>query len=117
MLVKLLKDEAGLVDVSGYILTSTIVVIGVLVGVVAVRDSVVQELGDVSLALEKIDQSYTVNCTIGGQPLQFGYNDTPLGPDDVAGEAPACIAICLPATFEGAGGGGGGGGPLEATPE
>lgn len=111
------NDEKGFVNASNYILLVTIIAIGAVAGLTSIRDSVVQELGDLGLALENVDQSYTVNCTIGTMVKQFGFNDTDGADDDVAGEPPGCIEICLAANSEGVTGGGGGGGPLEATPE
>lgn len=52
------QDEAGFVISSELLLIVTIAVIGLLVGLVAVRDAVVQELGDVAAAIGALDQSY-----------------------------------------------------------
>jgi Flp pilus assembly pilin Flp len=113
LLAKFLKDETGFVDAAHYILMVTVICIGVIAGLSAIRDSVVQELGDFALGLENLDHTYTVACSFA----TFGYIDAELGGNDVAGEPPGCIEICLAPAGEGAIGGGGGGGPLEATPE
>lgn len=113
LLAKFFRDESGFIDAAHYLLMVTLISIGVIAGLSAIRDSVVQELGDFALGLENLDHSYTVNCSFG----TFGYIDAELGGNDVAGEPPGCIEICLPPDGEGAGGAGGGGGSLEATPE
>ena len=113
---RFLDDDRGVVQPVTYIFLVTVVAIGMIAGLTAVRDSVVQEFGDLSLALQNIDQSYTVNCTINGTIFSFGFVDgAPVA--DPAGSEPAGIDICLPANPEGAGMAGGGGGPLDATPE
>jgi hypothetical protein len=60
-LVALWKDEGGFVISSELLLIVTIAVIGLLVGLVAVRDAVVQELVDVAAAIGALDQSYQYN--------------------------------------------------------
>jgi len=60
-----------------WILLITLVVIGVVGGVSAVRDAVISELGDVSGAVVNIDQSYTVTTdACGGIGNEFGFQDT-----------------------------------------
>lgn len=56
---RLWTDSSGFVVSGDYILLTTILVIGVVVGVVTLRDQIVQELGDISDAMESLDQSYT----------------------------------------------------------
>jgi hypothetical protein len=55
------KDEGGFVITSELLLIVTIAVIGLIVGFVAVRDAVVQELADVAAAIGALDQSYQYN--------------------------------------------------------
>ncbi len=54
------RDERGFVTSSELILLATIVVIGLIVGLSAWRDAVVQELGDTGGAVGQFDQSYAV---------------------------------------------------------
>ena len=80
-----------------YILAVTILVIGGVVGLVTVRDAVVQNFGDLAVALAMIDQSYTVNYTVSsGTVVSFSYADPPLDPalQDVEGQAPYGIVLC-----------------------
>ncbi len=113
---RFLDDEQGVVQPAMYVFLVTVVAIGVIAGLTAIRDSVVQEFGDLSLVLQNIDQSYTVNCTINGNVISFGYLDGPPVADPPSQE-PAGIEICLTANPEGFGVAVGGGGPLDATPE
>ncbi|MDA0589251.1 MAG: hypothetical protein O2820_17255 [Planctomycetota bacterium] len=74
----LLNDEAGFIVSAELVLVLTIGVLSMVVGLTAVRDSVVQELNDVSHAIGTISQSYNVtglekpdhSWTAG-----FGFND------------------------------------------
>ena len=61
---RLWTDSSGFIISGDYILLTTILVIGIVVGVVTLRDQVVQELGDISDAMESLDQSYTYSITI-----------------------------------------------------
>ena len=116
--MRLIRDESGSIDLGAYLLVVTIVGIGIVVGLVTVRDQVVQEFGDLSLALENIKQSYSV--TVNGTTSIFvddGGGDDPGGPDDdnpadAANAEPAGISLQQPAAEESSGGtdGGNGGG-------
>ncbi len=54
---RLRTDETGFVVSTELILIATVLVIGMLVGLVSVRDQVVQELGDVAAAISDVDES------------------------------------------------------------
>ena len=57
-----------------WILLITVIVIGIVGGVSAVRDALISELGDVSGAVVHIDQSYEViadPCTGDGNAFEF----------------------------------------------
>lgn len=110
MLKRLWRDECGALAAGNYILMVTILCVGAIAGLTTVRDSVVQDLGDTAIALESLDQSYTVTMTFGtlqGGTIvrEYGYEDLP--PDaslqDLPGEAPHGIEICIPPTGEGPG--------------
>jgi hypothetical protein len=58
MLRNLLNDEAGFLVSAELVLIFTLVFCAVAVGVAVVRDSLVQELGDVAEAIGALDQSY-----------------------------------------------------------
>jgi len=56
---QLWDDESGFVVSTDLILISSILVIGLLVGLVSVRDQIVQELGDMAVAVGNLNQSYS----------------------------------------------------------
>lgn len=62
MLRNLLNDEAGFLVSAELVLVFTLVFCGVAVGMAVVRDSLVQELGDVSEAIGALNQSYGYNA-------------------------------------------------------
>lgn len=97
LLTDLWRDESGILSSSDYILFATILILGAVTGLVTMRDAVVQNLGDIAIALATLDQSYTVNYTLSnGQTFSFGNVDTPPGVDlqDLPGQAPYGIEIC-----------------------
>lgn len=53
------KKQAGFIVSAELILIATILVIGLIVGMTAVRDATVAELEDVAEAIGALDQSYT----------------------------------------------------------
>ena len=55
---KLWNDEAGFIVSAELVLVATILVIGMIVGLVSVRNQVVQELVDVGQAIGNLSQSY-----------------------------------------------------------
>lgn len=61
MFVRLLNDEAGFIISAELVLIFTLMFCGVAVGMTVVRDSVVQELGDVAEAIGALNQSYSFN--------------------------------------------------------
>lgn len=76
VLKQIWKDQDGVLTYE-WILLITLVVIGILGAYSAVRDGVIDELGDVAGAILRVDQSYTgeaPDCTtcLNG----FGFTDT-----------------------------------------
>jgi uncharacterized membrane protein YkgB len=55
---RLWDDEAGFIISAELVLVATIVVIGLIVGLVMVRNQVVQELADVAQAIGSLSQTY-----------------------------------------------------------
>ena len=103
MLSKFWNDEAGFVVSSELVLIGTILVLGVVVGLATVRDQVVQELGDLALAISNINQSYSFSGVTGHTSSTAGsvfadltdFCDTNT---DGAGTEPECIFVQQPAT-------------------
>ena len=56
---KLFNDEAGFVISAELVLVLTIAVLGMVVGLVAVRDAVLNEMNDLSAAFGAIDQTFS----------------------------------------------------------
>jgi hypothetical protein len=86
--IRLWRDQRGEASAMAVILLYAVLVIGAIVGLVVLRDQIVQEFGDLAVALESLDQSYT----IGGEP-QFVDSSSLSDPD---GEPPAGIDLGVP---------------------
>lgn len=56
---RLVRDSSGVVDSVGMVVMVTILAVGLIVGLTAIQKSMVQEFGDVGVALERISQSYS----------------------------------------------------------
>ncbi|MBL9093864.1 MAG: hypothetical protein JNL96_21790 [Planctomycetaceae bacterium] len=65
MFHRLWAEETGAVVSAEIMLAGTILVLGVIVGLKSVRDSVVTELADVAQAFANINQSYCYSGTTG----------------------------------------------------
>ena len=74
---KLFNDEAGFVISAELVLVLTIAVLGMVVGLVAVRDAVLNEMNDLSAAFGAIDQTYSFTGAYkskdGGKPHGIVY--------------------------------------------
>ncbi|MDA1163199.1 MAG: hypothetical protein O3B13_08870 [Planctomycetota bacterium] len=71
-----------------YLILMTVVCVGMLVGLVELRNSYVQVMGDIAGSLESLDQSYS--STVAG--ITSAYVDT-LPAADVAGVEPQGISV------------------------
>jgi hypothetical protein len=58
MFRRLWNDEAGFIVSAELVLVATILVIGMIVGMVSVRNQIVQELVDIGQAIGNLSQSY-----------------------------------------------------------
>ena len=98
-------DEAGVIISSELILVVTILVIGLIAGLAALRDAVTMELGDTAAAIGFVEQDYTfLGTTNGGATAstsgsQFN-DDTDLGDalDPVLGAGGNGVAITVAAS-------------------
>lgn len=102
MLTKFWNDEAGFVVSSELVLIGTILVLGVVVGLATVRDQVVQELGDLAMAISNINQSYSFSGVTGHTSSVSGSRfidrrDFCDSNTDQAGNEPYCINVVIPA--------------------
>ena len=71
-LKNLMNDEHGFVVSAELILISTIAVLGLMVGLVEVRQSVVEELEDVASAIGSLNQGFCMNCLRTGKSNSNG---------------------------------------------
>ena len=69
---RLWNEEAGAIVSAEIMLVMTILVIGVIVGLAAVRDSVLTELADVAQALANVNQSYSFGTATGHHAVSGG---------------------------------------------
>ena len=56
---RLWKDESGAILSAELVVLMTTLVIGIIVGAVAIQNAVVEEMGDVSSAIGSLNQSYS----------------------------------------------------------
>jgi len=99
-LQRLYRDEYGMVAVIDYIFLGTVVAIGAIVGLVTLRDAVIQELGDVGIGLENLQQNYTVSMTFatvsgGTTTKSFGYTTDNNPTEQPAGQSTAGIDLSI----------------------
>lgn len=99
MLKRLWNEEVGAIVSAEIMLVATILVIGAIVGLKSVRDSVVTELADVAQALGNVNQSYSYSGASGHHTFTAGaaftdnadFCDTAALSD--AGNS-KCVVIC-----------------------
>jgi len=106
MMKKLWNDEAGFVVSAELILIATVAVLGLLVGLAAVRDGIVSELSDVAGAFQDVNQSYSIDGVIGHNANTAGFDfldttDECDSADDASGQADNCIVFSGPIVQEG----------------
>jgi len=61
MLMSFLNDEAGVVVSAEIVLVTTILVLGLIVGLVEVQSAMIAELSDISSAIGNVDQSFSTS--------------------------------------------------------
>ena len=84
ILRRLWRDQRGSTLLAANLLLYSVLVLGVIVGLVTLRDQLVQEFGDLAVALESLDQLFHVDGA--------GFTDSsPL--NDPAGEEPAGLSV------------------------
>ncbi len=99
------KETSGLIASMELLLVATVILLGMLTGMAAVRDSVVSEISDVGGSLQDLNQSYRIWGLVGhsGHSVGMGYQD---GLDfcDSSGDpnraADNCIEFNVPPTNE-----------------
>lgn len=112
MLMKLYRDEHGVIISAELALVLTIVVIGVIVGLSEVAKAVNTELNDISNAIGALNQSYgfTGFHVFKGKCTSFVSGSTWIDQPDDCDNNLSCDIVCgvaMRPTSEGAGGHGG----------
>jgi hypothetical protein len=85
------------------ILVTSLTAIGAMIGLAVIRDAVVQEMGDVAVALDNVDQSFSgtiVHATLGTL-WSASFSDDAATLTDPAGSEPACLNVQVSPSDEG----------------
>ena len=102
---RLWRDDKGVVASTDVILLTTIPGLGLIVGIVVMRNQIVQEFTDIGTAIGFLNQSYSYTGDDeededddGNFVLGSSYQDEPDVGDipDVAGEEPGGISVSSP---------------------
>lgn len=64
---KLSRKQAGFVMTTELVLLSTVMVVGLVAGMVTMRDALTAEMEDVAEAIGHLDQTYAFNGIVNGQ--------------------------------------------------
>jgi hypothetical protein len=72
LLTKLVHDDAGFIVSAELVLVSTIVVLGMIVGLAEIGSAVNQELEDVASAFGSVNQSFQYQAAHGGKGCSTG---------------------------------------------
>lgn len=64
---KLVSKQGGFVLTTELVLLSTVLVIGLVAGMVSMRDALTAEMEDVSEAIGQLDQTYAFNGIVNGE--------------------------------------------------
>jgi Flp pilus assembly pilin Flp len=103
MMKQLWNDEAGAVLSAELVIVATILVIGMITGLTAVRDAIVTELADVGQAISQLNQTYYFGGVTGHGTSTAGstFFDVPDFCDTGAGVNPQNPSRCTSFTCVG----------------
>ena len=98
---RLWNEDVGAIISAEIMLVASILVIGMVVGLTSLRDSVVTELADVGQALAQVNQSYSFGTIQGHHSYSNGgafvdledFCDTAVNPGTNTGNS-KCVVIC-----------------------
>ncbi|MBL8830491.1 MAG: hypothetical protein JNM18_26190 [Planctomycetaceae bacterium] len=101
------NETDGAIISAEIMLVASILVIGVIVGLKSVRDSVVTELADVAQAFANIDQSYSYSAVLGHAAFNGGgsfedlldFCDQTTGGNDRP-QTSKCVNVAVAASVE-----------------
>jgi Flp pilus assembly pilin Flp len=91
IVLRLWRDERGSQEAFAWLLIAVVIALGGIAGLTPVRDQIVQELGDLSVALESLNQSYSAAIITPSATIVSQYTDPPTTLTDPPGAAPAGI--------------------------
>jgi hypothetical protein len=93
--MKLWNDDAGAIIAAEYLFVVTILVIGTIVGLAAVREAINNELTEVANALLALSQGYVISGVSGASGSVDGSQaiDTPSTVPDPIAVAPAIPSV------------------------
>ena len=104
---RLWHDQRGEVTYTAVILIYTLLALGAIVGLVCLRNEIIQEFGDLAIAFDQLNQSYSAGAS--GDCPGYSFSDRPLfgtsfepgpagdGEGDPIGEPPVGISLGEPA--------------------
>ena len=104
---RLWNDEAGFIISTELMIVATILVLGMIVGLVSIRDQIVQELADVAEAISEFNQTFSFTGVSGHNSSTAGsrFTDALDNCDlDNCGAnlitTPACVVVTIAAPGE-----------------
>lgn len=107
MMNRFWNDQAGFVISTELMIVATLLVLGMIAGLVSIRSQIVQELGDVAAAISEFDQTFSFAAITGHTSSMAGADfDDALDfcenaiTDDPVGAEPICMELESPATEE-----------------
>jgi len=105
MWIRLWNDQRGAVSTVSTLLLYTILSLGAIVGLATLRNHIVQEYGDLAVALDHLDQSWTVQHSWETESRGFEDPGPQLvnsdGESDPVDAEPAGISVQQPPIAEG----------------
>lgn len=99
LLQRLWHDEAGFVLTTEMTMVASVLVIGLTAGAVTIRDQLVQELADVSMAISSFNQSFSYagvtacNASSAGTNFIDGNDFCDENPENAVGFPAACANL------------------------
>ena len=93
-IARLIRDERGSVAAMSTLFLTVMLGLGVIGGLVVVRDHLVQEFGDFGVALDNLDQSFLYHIEVcDGCVITAEYTDDSATLQDPVNAAPACLVV------------------------
>jgi len=97
---RLWNDDAGFIVSTELALITTILVIGMVVGLTSIRDQVVQELADIGGMISQLNQSYSFSAITGHHSSTAGsfgvdlVDSCDVSCGDASGVGALCVDVC-----------------------